>query len=232
MAKDVSVIIPAYNEINTLPALLKRVQAQKPAEIIIVDDCSTDGTEKFLADYKAGNVKIFRHKVNQGKGGAIHTALAHASRGVILIQDADLEYDPSEYDNLLNPIFSGKADVVYGSRFVGSNPHRVMLFWHYLGNRVITLLTNIFANVNLTDIETCYKAFRREAIQSITLIEKDFGFEPEVTIKLGKKRWRFYEVGISYFGRSYEEGKKIRWTDGLKALWVILKYGVGARDSK
>jgi len=226
MNKKVSIIIPVYNEVRTLPVILDRVQKQKPAEVIIVDDYSTDGSRELLEKYKSSNTKVFYHDTNQGKGAAIHTALKHVSQDVILIQDADLEYNPEEYDKLLSPIFSGMADVVYGSRFIGSSPHRVMLYWHYLGNKFITLLTNIFANVNLTDIETCYKAFRREAIESIKLVETDFGFEPEVTIKLGRKKWKFYEVGISYFGRSYDEGKKISWKDGFKAIWVILKHGL------
>lgn len=221
-----SVIIPVYNEAKTLPLILEKVQKQKPAEIIIVDDCSTDGTKEFLESYSAPNAKVIRHAENLGKGAALHTGLAATGGDVILIQDADLEYDPADYPRLLQPILENKADVVYGSRFVGSGPHRVMLFGHYFGNKLITLLTNFFANLNLTDIETCYKVFRREAISSIQLVENDFGFEPEVTIKLGKKRWRFYEIGVSYYGRTYEEGKKIRWTDGLRALWVIFKHGL------
>lgn len=221
-----SVIIPVYNEEKTLPAILKKVQAQKPFEIIIVDDCSTDGTGAFLSGYKEKNSRVIRHETNQGKGAALHTGIAAASGDIILIQDADLEYDPGDYSRLIEPIIENRADVVYGSRFVGSSPHRVMLFGHYLANKFITFLTNLFANLNLTDIETCYKVFRKEAIRSIELKEKDFGFEPEVTIKLGRKGCRFYEIGISYYGRSFAEGKKIRWTDGLKALWVILKYGL------
>ncbi len=221
-----SVVIPVYNEKGTLPAILEKVQKEKPAEIIIVDDCSNDGTEQFLAAYEAKNVKIIRHENNRGKGASVRDGLAAATQEIILIQDADLEYDPAEYSRLLQPIIDGKADVVYGSRFVGSDPHRIMLFWHHLGNRFLTFLTNLFANLNLTDMETCYKAFRREAIQSVTLEETDFGFEPEVTIKLAKKGWRFYEVGISYYGRGYEEGKKINWMDGLKAIATIIKHGL------
>ena len=222
----ISVIIPVYNEEKTLLKILEKVQAQKPAEIIIVNDASSDGTREILDNYQAKNVKIFHHETNLGKGAAIHAALKAVTQDVVLIQDADLEYDPAEYGKLLKPIFDGDADVVYGSRFVGSDPHRVMFFGHYLGNRLITLLTNLFANLNLTDIETCYKAFRKEAVQSINLVENDFGFEPEVTIKLGKKGYRFYEVGISYHGRTFAEGKKIRWTDGLRALVVIFKHGL------
>lgn len=226
ITNKVSVIIPVYNEKDTLPKILERVQAQKPAEIIIVDDNSNDGTEVFLKTCKAKNIKILSHGQNLGKGAAIKTALKTATQEIILIQDADLEYDPADYDRLLQPIAAGQADVVYGSRFVGSSPHRVMFFWHYLGNKFLTLLTNILANLNLTDIETGYKVFRKEALQSITLEENDFCFEPEVTIKLANKNWRFYEVGVSYYGRSYAEGKKIRWTDGLKAIWAILKHGL------
>ncbi len=223
-----SVIIPVYNEEKTLPLILEKVQKQKPAEIVIVDDCSTDGTGAFLASLTGKNIKVIRQSVNQGKGAALHAGIAAASGDIVLIQDADLEYDPADYSRLLQPILDGAADVVYGSRFVGSSPHRIMLFGHYLANKFITFLTNLFSNLNLTDIETCYKAFRREAIQSIKLEEKDFGFEPEVTIKLSRKKWRFYEVGISYYGRTFAEGKKIRWTDGVRALWVIVKHGFGA----
>lgn len=222
----VSIIIPVFNEKNTLPLILEKVQTTKPKEIIIVDDGSSDGTELFLAEYKAPNVKIFRHEINSGKGAAIQTALNAVTQEIVIIQDADLEYDPEDYDKLLKPLISGQADVVYGSRFVGSSPHRVLFFWHYFGNKLITFLTNIFANLNLTDIETCYKACRTAALKSIKLEEKDFRFEPEVTIKLAKKNWRFYEVGISYYGRSYAEGKKIRWTDGPKALYAIIKHGL------
>ncbi len=223
---NLSVIIPVYNEKNTLPIILERVQKTKPEEIIIVDDCSTDGTSEFLKNYKAKNVKILSHQTNLGKGAAVRTGLGMATKDIILIQDADLEYNPEEYQRLIAPILSGQADVVYGSRFIGSEPHRVLFFWHYLGNKLITFLTDIFANLNLTDIETGYKAFRKEAISSIRIEENDFGIEPEITIKLAMRGWRFYEVGISYYGRSYAEGKKIRWTDGLKAIWVIIKHGL------
>lgn len=227
-----SVIIPVYNEKDTLPVILERVQKQKPTEIIIVDDASTDGTEEFLKTYQVKNVKIIRHAQNSGKGAAVHTGIKNATQEVILIQDADLEYDPEEYDKLLNPIEGGLADVVYGSRFIGSSPHRVMLFWHFTGNRFLTLLCNIAANLNLTDMETGFKAFRKKALDSITLEETDFGFEPEVTIKLAKKGWKFYEVGISYHGRDYAQGKKIRWTDGLKAIAIILKHWLAPRSQK
>lgn len=225
-----SVIIPVYNEKATLPLLLERVQKEKPAEIIIVDDCSTDGTEEFLKTYQAKNVKVIRHEQNSGKGAAVHTGIKNATQEVVIIQDADLEYDPAEYDRLLEPIEKGMADVVYGSRFIGSSPHRVMFFWHFTGNRLLTLLCNIAANLNLTDMETGFKAFRKTALDSITLEETDFGFEPEVTIKLAGKGWKFYEVGISYYGRGYEEGKKIRWTDGLKAVAVIVKHWLSVKS--
>ncbi|TSC88804.1 MAG: cell wall biosynthesis glycosyltransferase [Parcubacteria group bacterium Gr01-1014_3] len=228
--EGVSIIIPVYNEKATLPLILERVQAVDlkslglKKEIIIVNDCSTDGTEEFLKTYQADNVKIVSHSVNRGKGAALHTGFKEATQDIILIQDADLEYSPEEYAKLLTPVVNGNADVVYGSRFIGSLPHRVMYFWHYLGNKVITLLTNLASNLNLTDIETGAKAFTREALLSIPLKEERFGFEPEVTIKLGQKGWRFYEVGVSYYGRGYAEGKKIRWTDGVQALYVIVKY--------
>jgi glycosyltransferase involved in cell wall biosynthesis len=224
----VSVLIPAYNELRTLPAVLERVQEQKPAEIIVVDDGSTDGTRDFLIkNYKdKKGVKIVFQEKNRGKGAAIQAGLKICSQDIVIIQDADLEYNPSEYPRLLEPIQRGAADAVYGSRFIGSSPHRVLFFWHYLGNKFLTFLANIFSNLNLTDMETGYKAFRREAIASVRLTEKDFRFEPEVTIKLALKGWRFYEVGISYYGRSYAEGKKIRWLDGVKALWAIIKHGL------
>lgn len=231
--KGVSIIIPAYNEIRTLPEILERVKKVdlKPLglakEIIVVDDGSSDGTAEFLKDYedKKGFV-VLRHKKNSGKGTAVQDGIKAATQDIILIQDADLEYDPSEYRRLLEPLVNGVADVVYGSRFIGSSPHRVLYFYHYLGNKLITFLTNIAANLNLTDIETGYKAFKKEAAASVKLVEKDFRFEPEITIKLARKNWRFYEVGVSYYGRSYKEGKKIRWTDGVKALLAILKHGL------
>lgn len=223
---NLSVIIPVYNEEKTLPLILAKVQAQKPEEVIVVDDASNDGTSEFLKTCKAKNVKIISHQTNLGKGAAIRTGLEAITKDIVLIQDADLEYNPEEYGRLMAPILSGQADVVYGSRFIGSEPHRVLFFWHYLGNKLITFLTDIFANLNLTDIETGYKVFRKEAIASIKVEENDFRVEPEITIKLAKRGWRFYEIGISYYGRGYAEGKKIRWTDGLKALYAILKHGL------
>lgn len=228
----ISIIIPVYNERKTLPDLLAKVDRVNlnalglEKEVIIVDDGSTDGTRDFLKSYQSSGTIVLLHKKNKGKGAAIQTGIGAATKEIILIQDADLEYNPEEYPQLLKPITDGLADVVYGSRFVGSSPHRVMYFWHYFGNKLITVLTNFFANLNLTDIETGYKVFTKQAITSIKLKEKRFGIEPEITIKLGKKSWRFYEVGISYFGRGYAEGKKVRWTDGIAALFKIFKYGI------
>lgn len=225
-----SIIIPVYNEENTIETVLHAVSNVDLSalgiekEIIVVNDASTDRTSSVLGKWQ-GKIIPCEHKTNQGKGASIHTGLRAASGDVIIIQDADLEYDPSEYPKILTPLIKGKADVVYGSRFIGSGPHRVLLFYHYLANRGISFLTNLFANLNLSDVETGYKAFRKEAINAITLCEKDFGFEVEVTLKLAKKRFRFYEVGISYYGRDYSEGKKIRWTDGVRALYLIFKYG-------
>jgi len=228
--KTVSILIPSFNEGATLAAILKRVQAVNLSkiglskEIIFIDDGSTDNTKEVLESLVKDGVKIVRHETNLGKGAAIQSGVKSATGEIILIQDADLEYDPADYERLLTPIINGLADVVYGSRFVGSSPHRVLLFWHYLGNKIITLLTNIASNLNLTDIETGFKVFRKETLDSITLEEKRFGFEPEVTIKLAKKRWRFYEVGVSYHARDYKEGKKITWFDGLRAIIVIFRY--------
>lgn len=224
-----SVIIPCYNEKELLPeliALVKRAPVEDK-EIILVDDGSTDGTTELI---KAGLDKqvdkVVYHRVNQGKGAAIRSGLEQATGEMVLIQDADLEYDPHEYPRLIAPIVQGKADVVYGSRFSGEGPHRVHLFWHYVGNRLLTLLSNMFSNLNLTDMETCYKVFRTEIIRSLNIEENGFGIEPEITVKVGKKSCRVYEVGISYYGRSYSEGKKITWKDGFKAVSVILKYGL------
>jgi glycosyltransferase involved in cell wall biosynthesis len=195
-------------------------------EIVVVDDCSQDGTLEVARKLaEEGKIRLIRHDKNQGKGGALQTGFLSAQGEIILIQDADLEYNPEEYPKLLRPIIEGKADVVYGSRFMGGEPHRVLYFWHYVGNMFLTLLSNMMTNLNLTDMETCYKVFRSEVLRSISLKEKRFGFEPEVTAKVARLGFRIYEVGISYTGRTYDEGKKINWKDGARALWCILKYG-------
>ena len=224
-----SVIIPCYNEKDLLPeliALVKRAPVEDK-EIIVVDDGSTDGTTEMIkASLEREVDKVVYQKWNQGKGAAIRSGLEQVTGDMVIIQDADLEYDPNEYPRLIAPIVQGKADVVYGSRFSGEGPHRVHLFWHYVGNRVLTLFSNMVSNLNLTDMETCYKVFRAEIFRSLDIEEDGFGIEPEITVKVGKKRCRVYEVGISYYGRTYSEGKKITWKDGLKAVFVILKYGL------
>ncbi|MDZ7830640.1 MAG: glycosyltransferase family 2 protein [Desulfobacterales bacterium] len=225
-----SVIVPVYNEENTIIELLNRVfYAPFRKEIIVVDDGSTDKTLEVLSKYDNPSVKLISHERNQGKGRALQTGLDKANGDIIVIQDADLEYDPEEYPVLLNPIISGNADVVYGSRFGGHGEHRVLYFWHYAGNRFLTLLSNMLTDLNLTDMETCYKAFTRQALDGIRINEKRFGFEPEITAKIAKKKLRIYEVPISYYGRTYEEGKKINWRDGLWALWCILRYNLFGR---
>jgi glycosyltransferase involved in cell wall biosynthesis len=221
-----SIIIPAYNEVNFIDEIIKKVkETPYEKEIIIVDDCSTDGTREYLKGLKEDNIMTIFHEKNQGKGAALRNGIARAKGDIIIIQDADLEYDPKEYPRLLGPIFDGKADVVYGSRFLGG-PHRVFYFWHYLGNSMVTLISNMFTNLNLTDMETGYKVFKREVFDDITIESDRFGFEPEITAKIAKKRFRIYEVPISYYGRGYEEGKKITWRDGIKAFFTILKYNV------
>jgi glycosyltransferase involved in cell wall biosynthesis len=231
-----SIVIPAYNEGPTIHNILNKIKTVKlPAdiekEVIIVNDCSKDNTEEAIFAYQATNpgfpITYFKHNVNQGKGAALHTGIKIASGDYVIIQDADLEYDPEEYNLLLKPLLDGVADVVYGSRFMGGNPHRILFYWHSIGNRWLTNISNMFTNLNLTDMETCYKIFRREIIQGIKLEEKRFGFEPEVTAKVAKiPKIRIYEVGISYYGRTYEEGKKIGMKDGFRALWCILKYNL------
>ena len=222
-----TVVIPVFNEQHTILKVIDRVQEVPiPKDIVVVDDCSTDNTAEVLRAIEAAhaNVRCYFHSVNQGKGAALRTGFSHATGDIVIIQDADLEYDPAEYGKLIAPIQSGIADVVYGSRFSGGECHRVLYFWHSVGNKVLTLASNMFTNINLTDMETCYKVFRREIIQGITIEENRFGFEPEITAKVAKLRCRIYEVGISYQGRTYEEGKKIGWRDGVRALWCILKY--------
>ena len=223
-----SVIIPCYNEINTIEEVINKVKSTsiKSKQIIIIDDFSTDGTREFLNSLKDESIKVVLQNRNQGKGAAIAKGINFASGDISIIQDADLEYDPNEYEKLIKPILLNKADVVFGSRFKGAEPHRVVYFWHRVGNGFLTLLSNIMTDINLTDMETCYKAFRTEILKSITIREKRFGFEPEITAKVAKKRCRIYEVGISYFGRTYEEGKKIGWKDGVRAIWCIVKYNL------
>ena len=224
----VSVIIPCFNEKETLTKILKKVQNSKIdiKEIIIIDDHSTDGTVEILESIQNPLIKIYYHTFNKGKGAALRTGFAKATGDICIVQDADLEYDPDDYPNMINPIVNNKADIVYGSRFKGGQPHRVVYFWHRVGNGFLTLLSNIFTDLNLTDMETCYKAFKREVIKNIRIEEKRFGFEPEITAKVAKMRCRIYEVGISYFGRTYEEGEKIGWKDGVRAIWCILKYNL------
>ncbi len=236
MSGKLSIVIPAYNEGATIHHILNRVKAvvltgAMEKEVIIVNDCSKDNTEEAILAYKDANPELpityHKHEVNQGKGAALHTGIRIATGDYVIIQDADLEYDPNEYNILLQPILDGFADVVYGSRFMGGNPHRILFFWHSIGNRWLTTASNMFTNLNLTDMETCYKLFRREIIQGIKLKEKRFGFEPEVTAKISRvPKIRIYEVGISYYGRTYEEGKKIGWKDAFRALYCILKYNL------
>jgi glycosyltransferase involved in cell wall biosynthesis len=231
-----SIVIPAFNEARTIHLILDKIKAvtlveDMEKEVIIVNDCSKDGTEAAILSYADANpeLPIFyqKHEVNKGKGAAIHTGIRSATGDFVIIQDADLEYDPREYNLLLQPMVEGMADVVYGSRFMGGNPHRILFFWHSIGNKFLTFLSNAMSNLNLTDMETCYKLFKREIIQAINLKENRFGFEPEVTAKLAKvPNIRIYEVGISYYGRTYAEGKKISWVDGFRAIYCILRYNL------
>lgn len=228
--------MPAYNEAMTIHLILDRLRGVElmnkiEKEVIIVNDCSTDNTDEVIRDYMQQHADIsiqyFKHEINAGKGAALHTGISKATGDYVIIQDADLEYDPDEYNILLRPVLGGFADVVYGSRFLGGKPHRLLFFWHSIGNKMLTWLCNMFSNLNMTDMETCYKLFRRDIIQSLKLKEKRFGFEPEVTIKVSRvPNVRVYEVGISYYGRTYAEGKKIGWKDGLRAVYCVFKYGM------
>lgn len=234
--KKLSIIIPAYNEGRTIHRILDKVKQVQlvnniEKEVIIVNDCSKDNTEEAIKNYLVNNpelnIQYYAHEVNKGKGAALHTGISKASGEYLIIQDADLEYDPREYNDLLRPVLEGFADVVYGSRFMGGNPHRILFFWHTIGNKFLTMLSNMLTNLNLTDMETCYKLFKTSIIQSLTLNENRFGFEPEVTAKISRvPNIRIYEVGISYYGRTYEEGKKIGWRDGFRAIYCILKYNI------
>jgi glycosyltransferase involved in cell wall biosynthesis len=240
MSQTLSIVIPAYNEARTIHFILNKIKEVEliggiQKEVIIVNDCSKDNTEEVILAYKEANpeltISYYKHEKNAGKGAALHTGIQKAKGDYTIIQDADLEYDPKEYNLLLQPIVDGFADVVYGSRFMGGKPHRILFFWHSIGNKyVLTFLSNIFTDLNLTDMETCYKLCKTSIIQSLNLKEKRFGFEPEVTAKLSRiPKIRIYEVGISYYGRTYEEGKKIGWKDGVRAIWCILKYNIWSK---
>ncbi|NBB31675.1 glycosyltransferase family 2 protein [Cellulophaga sp. BC115SP] len=234
--QKLSVVIPAYNEEKTIKSVLTKLSTVElieniQMELLVVNDCSKDNTEKevdsFIKENPSVDIKYFKHEVNKGKGAALHTGIKNATGQYLIVQDADLEYDPQEFNILIKPITDGHADIVYGSRFMGGNAHRILFFWHTIGNKLLTFLSNMFSNLNLTDMETCYKLFRTDLIQSLALKENRFGFEPEVTAKISKiKGIRIYEVGVSYYGRTYEEGKKINWKDGFRALYCIVKYGL------
>ncbi|MBX0292147.1 glycosyltransferase family 2 protein [Hymenobacter sp. HSC-4F20] len=234
--RKLSIVIPAYNEGATIHLILDQIKEVQllggfTKEVLIVNDCSRDNTEEAVQQYIAANpelpIQYYKHDVNQGKGAALHTGIRKATGDYLVIQDADLEYDPEEYNILLRPVLRGVADVVYGSRFIGGKPHRILFFWHSIGNHWLTMLCNAFSNLNLTDMETCYKLFRRDIVQGLHLEEKRFGFEPEVTIKIARvPNVRIYEVGISYYGRTYAEGKKIGWRDGFRAIYCIIRYGL------
>lgn len=237
--KKLSIVIPAYNEGKTIHFILDKIKKVElinniQKEVIIINDCSKDDTEEAIQRYMQNNpdlnITYFKHEVNKGKGAALHTGIQKSTGEYLIIQDADLEYDPREYNLLLQPVVEGFADVVFGSRFMGGNPHRILFFWHTIGNKFLTRLSNMFTNLNLTDMETCYKLFNTKMVQSLNLCEKRFGFEPEVTAKISRvPNVRIYEVGISYYGRTYEEGKKIGWKDGFRAIWCILKYNLFKR---
>lgn len=232
--RKLSIIVPVFNEEKTVDAILNKLNdleliCQIEKEIIIVNDCSKDNTEgkikSFMAQYPSLAIQYLKHDINQGKGAALHTGIKHATGDYLIVQDADLEYDPAEFNLLIQPVVDGYADVVYGSRFMGGRPHRILFFWHSIGNKFLTFLSNMFTNLNLTDMETCYKMFKTDMVQSLPLYEKRFGFEPEVTAKIARiPKVRIYEVGISYYGRTYEEGKKINWRDGVRAIYCIVKY--------
>jgi glycosyltransferase involved in cell wall biosynthesis len=231
-----SVIVPAYNEEKTILTVLQKLKSVKliggfTMELVVVNDCSADNTEgrvrQFMTENPEVEITYFRHEINKGKGAALHTGIKRANGDYIIVQDADLEYDPEEFNILLKPVINGYADVVYGSRFMGGRPHRILFFWHTIGNKFLTFLSNMFCNLNLTDMETCYKLFRADLLKGLNLKENRFGFEPEVTAKISKiPRIRIYEVGVSYYGRTYEEGKKINWKDGFRAIYCILRYGL------
>jgi glycosyltransferase involved in cell wall biosynthesis len=232
-----SVIVPAYNEEKTILTVLEKLKSVEliggfTMELVVVNDCSADNTEgkvrQFMTENPEVEITYFRHEVNKGKGAALHTGIRRANGDYIIVQDADLEYDPEEFNVLLRPVINGYADVVYGSRFMGGRPHRILFFWHTIGNKFLTFLSNMFCNLNLTDMETCYKLFRADMLKGLNLKENRFGFEPEVTAKISKiPKIRIYEVGVSYYGRTYEEGKKINWKDGFRAIYCILRYGLG-----